>query len=230
MILATCKAGDTAIDVGANYGAHTYSMLQRVGHRGRVFAFEPNPTIFSRLATWRQRFPQFRPMPIALSDHAGKGTLSVPRAGAGFGTLRSCASDNVQVTFEVEVDRLDNILEVTSSPHLSLIKVDVEGEEISFLRGALDTICKARPIMPIEISFVRSGERVDDFFSMLDRIGYSVFDFFGERVVRYDDTCWNVLLAPKEALSEAWLLQRCKDVGARFFASFRDWTPYAKLS
>lgn len=233
-IFTTCKAGDTAIDVGANYGAHTYSMLYRVGPRGRVFAFEPNPEVFARLASWRQRFPQLQPMCMALSNHAGTGNLSVPQAGSGYGSLVSRTGGSVARVFQVKVDRLDDIPEVATSLDLSLIKVDVEGEEISFLRGAIETISKARPMVLMEIAwghcFATGGERMEDFFSMLERINYAVYNFFGERLVGRDWISWEVVLAPKEKTNEVWLTERCRDVGARFFSSFRDWTPYQKLN
>jgi FkbM family methyltransferase len=233
-ILSTCKAGDTAVDAGANYGAHTHTMLYRVGPRGRVFAFEPNPVVFRDLAAWRQRSPQLRPMCVALSDRAYAGCLRVPPEGPGYGSLTARAGDTITATYPVEVQRLDNFRELRASPQLSLIKVDIEGQEMAFLRGAVETISSAKPIVLIEIAwhdtFVRGGERLEDFFSLLRGIDYAIYDFFGEPVVGYDETCWSALLAPKVGASETPLLQRCCAVGARFFASFRDWTPYQKLT
>ena len=41
--------GDTAIDIGAYKGGYTYWMRDAVGGAGRVFAFEPQPDLRTRL-------------------------------------------------------------------------------------------------------------------------------------------------------------------------------------
>ena len=37
------KQGETAIDIGANYGLYAYHMSRAVGPRGKVYSFEPLP-------------------------------------------------------------------------------------------------------------------------------------------------------------------------------------------
>jgi FkbM family methyltransferase len=43
------RPGMTVVDVGANLGYFTLLMADRVGEKGRVIAFEPNPSIVARL-------------------------------------------------------------------------------------------------------------------------------------------------------------------------------------
>ena len=114
-ILATCKAGDTAIDVGANYGAHSYTMLNRVGERGLVFAFEPNPVVFEALSALRRRHQQFRPMCVALSNRQGTAELIVPK-DLGYGSLTALSDGEMQRVFKVEIDCLDSIPEGRKEP------------------------------------------------------------------------------------------------------------------
>ena len=59
---------------------------------------------------------------------------------------------------------------------------------------------------------------------------HNTFVLGGERVMCYEEACWNALLMPMEMVHEPMLKKRLRDVGARFFTPFRDWTPYQKLS
>ena len=48
-VLTTLGEGDVFVDIGANSGYFTVLAALRVGSRGRVFAFEPNPTVREQL-------------------------------------------------------------------------------------------------------------------------------------------------------------------------------------
>ena len=43
------RPGDTFVDVGANLGLMTVHGSSLVGSKGKVFAFEPSPTVYKRL-------------------------------------------------------------------------------------------------------------------------------------------------------------------------------------
>src|SRR5262245_13382224 len=49
LVLENICRGDWVIDVGANIGYYTLLFAQKVGQRGRVFAFEPDPENFELL-------------------------------------------------------------------------------------------------------------------------------------------------------------------------------------
>jgi FkbM family methyltransferase len=74
------RPGDFAVDIGCHKGAYTYWMRRYVGHRGAVFAFEPQP----RQATYLQnmfaalRFDNVELIPKALSDAVGQSVLHIP--------------------------------------------------------------------------------------------------------------------------------------------------------
>ena len=53
-VLTTLGEGDVFVDIGANSGYFTVLAALRVGARGRVFAFEPNPAVRRQLAASRR--------------------------------------------------------------------------------------------------------------------------------------------------------------------------------
>lgn len=59
----------------------------------------------------------------------------------------------------VEVDTLDNIFPSLSVKRLDFIKVDIEGHEDKFLKGASSTIGQLRPIIHMEINEPYYGRR-----------------------------------------------------------------------
>jgi len=46
---AALRDGDVAIDIGAHVGRHTLPMARAVGVRGKVYAYEPLPSIYVNL-------------------------------------------------------------------------------------------------------------------------------------------------------------------------------------
>jgi hypothetical protein len=52
---ALVKPGDRVVDVGSNVGIYTEQLARCVGPRGEVYAFEPDPTNYARLAARARR-------------------------------------------------------------------------------------------------------------------------------------------------------------------------------
>lgn len=131
--------GTTAVDVGAGWGLFTNQMARRVGQRGSVHAFEPNPSNASSLAAIAKRQPQVSVHELALSGRSGHATLRVPTINdqpvVDMGTLADTGFD-VATEVTVRTVRLDDVLEAP----VAFMKVDVEGHELSVLEGAENVI------------------------------------------------------------------------------------------
>jgi FkbM family methyltransferase len=130
-----------AIDAGANIGAMTGALAARAGE---VWAFEPHPAVFSRLAANVARFAGLRgfapcrPFQVALSDADGEVRLETPEEFAGNqGTARVTAG----VGTAVRAARLDTLL---AGREVGVMKVDVEGHELSVFRGAAESLAAGR--------------------------------------------------------------------------------------
>lgn len=82
-LFALLRRGDTVIDASAGFGARALALAQRVGTRGRLLAFEAEPSRFALLeANLREnRLPQAQAQCAALAPAAGARTTSVDALG-----------------------------------------------------------------------------------------------------------------------------------------------------
>ncbi len=144
------KNGDVFIDVGANIGLLSIHAANSVGATGKVLAFEAHPETakileFNKELNHKENIHIY---PIALGSEKGKAMIfndsDSNRGGASL--VRGLSESGI----EVDLDRLDDILEATVIP--KIIKIDVEGFEMNVLKGAVRTIQEAKPILLIEAS------------------------------------------------------------------------------
>jgi FkbM family methyltransferase len=70
-MLALVREGDCVWDVGANAGYYSRLFAERVGQRGQVFAFEPDPRVLARLEQSVRLLGNVTIVPVALADRDG---------------------------------------------------------------------------------------------------------------------------------------------------------------
>ena len=143
-----CKAGDVVIEVGANIGAHTLYLSKLVGN-GFVFAFEPQRLVFQNLCAnlALNSISNVFAYQEAISDE--NGSILIPECdftkNNNFGGINI---ENTKNGTTVNKQKLDNFLNKLN--RLKLLKIDVEGMEISVIKGASELIKKFRPIIYVE--------------------------------------------------------------------------------
>lgn len=121
-------------------------------------------------------------MPSAVGDSAGTVTFyERDMATAGFsGSDLSGASQNQSVRqYTVPVVTLDEALRADERP-VDFIKCDVEGAEMSVLRGAGSILNRDRPLLVLEAEMPVKGEprpRIQEFQEFLDPFGYRPIAF-----------------------------------------------------
>jgi FkbM family methyltransferase len=170
---------------------------RRVGSGGRVIAFEPNPETLVRL---RRN--------LALSDVANIVSVQAvacfekpsrlmlflrPGANTGESSLSGENASQEGAARAVEVDPvpLDEILETVRVSRVDVIKMDIEGAEVTALRGATRTLARYRPALVLEVDdhhLHNMGTSEGELRAFLDAAGYMP----GFRLGR------NVTWAPRE--------------------------------
>ncbi len=141
--IASClKTGDTFFDIGANVGFYTLLASRRVGVSGTVVAFEPAGTNFSFLTqhVGMNSLKNARLLNYAVSDEDGHAFFES-------GPNRAMGHISPNGSVRVRTVRLDTAMEQEQLPPPNCIKIDVEGAEVSVLRGAANTLRRYRPLI-----------------------------------------------------------------------------------
>jgi FkbM family methyltransferase len=146
------QPGDTFLDVGAHLGYFTVLAAIRVGPRGRVCAFEPNPDVRAQLTDHVARNGVADRVEIsgdALSDIDGQeARLFISERGSGFSSIipRSApaAPSSFGRSIAVRTTTIDRWLRERGLA-VTLLKIDVEGAEELVLRGMEATVASTPP-------------------------------------------------------------------------------------
>jgi FkbM family methyltransferase len=167
----------TAIDVGASWGLFTYHLARRVGEGGLVYSYEPHPANALVLEKLVQARPYVHFRPVAVSDTAGQAELVVPKLYNRLVTAQSSLAHGFEgvgaETIEVPTVRLDD--EIRTDLQVDFIKIDVEGHELSVLRGGRSIFTRCQPPILIEIEQRHLSVPIGHIFSELQKLGYHVF-------------------------------------------------------
>ncbi len=148
-MLRHLSAGDSAIDVGANLGFYSLVFAAAVGPRGRVLAFEPNPTLAADLeaAARENNFSHLEVRREAASDVEGDVTLHLHPQDLGKSSIVHGATGSVDIAARAVT--LDGCVPA-GSPRVSLIKIDAEGADARVVLGARKLIARDRPAVLFE--------------------------------------------------------------------------------
>lgn len=170
------EPGHAAIDLGANVGLLTLHMARRVGSKGRVIGVEPNPSTFSRL----QQNVETNGLnsvcelhQLALGDSSGRTTLSVPRRNAGAASLGADRGADVDAV-DVQVLPFSEWWNDIGRPRVRLVKIDVEGHELSVLKGMTRYLAEDRPTIVVEVTVRGREEHAQSLVVMLRELDYRI--------------------------------------------------------
>ncbi|MBO4245531.1 MAG: FkbM family methyltransferase [Bacilli bacterium] len=143
------KEGWYILDVGADIGYYSLLFALKSGAKGKVVCFEPDPEPWPYLKDNIAMFENKNIIPyaLALSDHEGLGMMKL----GGKGQLYPDQKSDSDVTNTVKMVVFDDFFPKLSWNKIDLIKIDVEGAELSVLKGMKKTINKYHPKLLIEI-------------------------------------------------------------------------------
>ena len=161
-VLGFLHPGGVFVDIGANTGYFTILAALRVGPRGHVVAFEPNPVVARRLKDQVEE--------NAVGDRVTVGGVAIAdRDEDGMSFYLSCVPENDGIssltpraetlkqgslrpdsTIPVNVRRFDTWLSSADAATLNLskidlIKIDVEGAEMRVVKGMASLLTNQPP-------------------------------------------------------------------------------------
>jgi FkbM family methyltransferase len=156
-VLNGLRDGDVFVDIGANSGYFTVLAALRVGARGRVFAFEPNPAVrrqlerhvelnqiadrvaVSSLALGGDNEDEVRLFVSCWPENDGIASLTPAAETVARGGLRA------DVSIPVRVRTFDTWAQSARPARIDLMKIDVEGAEAQVLAGMSAAFASLRP-------------------------------------------------------------------------------------
>ena len=176
-LLRYLRDGDWFIDVGANVGIYTLLAASR-GPGVRVTAIEPDSETFTRLGenVELNRFSNVGLISAAVGGAEGTAVFTVGRDTEN--RLARAGESQVATLPMTTLDR------VAGADRPALIKIDVEGSELSVLQGARD-ILKSEPgpalFFEINNSCFAAGYTPRDIASFLGEHRYSLHEYDAEK-------------------------------------------------
>ncbi len=200
------KHGDIVFDVGCYVGLSALFFAKKVGPTGRVICFEPNKYNLSRTKFNLSENPDLvdsidlygfglsdtnTRSEMLLSDDIESGHSSASQLVKG-GRIAIPQSELEDMGFfkeSIKLKTLDAFVEETGIIP-KLIKVDIEGAEVSFLKGGMSVIKKHKPIIFMELHNVFAACAVFQILKQLNYEFHILSEEWGNRVqiaALYDD-------------------------------------------
>jgi FkbM family methyltransferase len=174
--------GATFIDVGANIGFHSL-VLSVSQPQFKIIAFEPNPKNHELLKAnaAANGFSHIACEPLALSDTDGGAVLHLSASDM---SASLCADFDPHPTDSVPVKTitLDSYLGAANFQGRLVIKVDVEGHEPAFFRGARRTLHSLQPDIVAEVAV----DYDDDTKALLRDAGYRFYPITDRGMIESD--------------------------------------------
>lgn len=212
------RKGDNCIDVGAHQGRHMFPMARLVSPGGKVYGFEPIPSMFEALraeVTKRGVGAAVQLSPFAASFEDGESEFVVALDSPGYSGLKERTYD-IPTRLErirVQMRRLDGVLGELQK--LRFIKIDVEGGEWGVIRGATELVTRLRPVVAFEFgmnSYSKYGVDPGEVYDFFASRRYGIRDILGDPMrdrQHFVDssrvqTVWDYAAIPTETTLTGW--------------------------
>ena len=165
------------LDVGASTGS--YSLLPLVVEGLKVHSFEPSKAfeVLTNNIELNNLNDSVVLNNVAVSNEVGKGmfyeVVSKDDSCLALSMLGGRPADHKRTKeYKVQVTTID---EYCKNIQVDAIKIDVEGNELNVLKGAIETIKRDRPVIMFEYSQENAnqyGYNPNECIDLLDDIGY----------------------------------------------------------
>ncbi|MBY0424821.1 MAG: FkbM family methyltransferase [Cytophagales bacterium] len=163
----------TILDIGANNGQYTHALIQHLDNDYTIHSFEPSSSSFQQLEKFQNDKNIFAHQ-VALSDKSGSAELYFDYSGTACASMNKINYSHLNVDLNksevIKTVTLDEFCISNSINHVHFCKIDVEGFEISVLKGAINLLTNnAIDLIQFEFGIASSfsGIYLKDFFEIL---------------------------------------------------------------
>jgi FkbM family methyltransferase len=154
------KPGAVVFDVGANRGMYTKELLRRHSNLiEQIHLFEPSKAHYAQLKTIAD--PRVVVNCVGLGAKKDTRQLYSDSIGSGLSSLykRNLAHKGISMSHseEVKISTVDDYVQANNIERIALLKLDVEGHELSVLQGARESL----PSRVLTVQFEFGGCNLD---------------------------------------------------------------------
>ena len=187
-ILENCEVfAPVILDIGANIG-QSVELYRHMSPDCTIHCFEPNPKAFESLVVFCGNIPNIILNNMAMTNYRGNSffysaqlselsSLLIPEP-----FLKSLSIDDKYSTSKINVPctTIDIYCDELKINHIDVLKIDVQGGEISVLNGALRMLSQAKVgLIYLEVIFAETyvGQTtLVDILTLLDSFRYRLWD------------------------------------------------------
>jgi FkbM family methyltransferase len=169
----------TCFDVGANIGYYSLMMTTSLnGKQHQIHSFEPNPYTFNFLINNIEfnNFKSIVPVKLGLSNQTQE--LEIYYNKKNLGTANTFQNKGA-LSANISLVRCDDYCHQNSIENIDLIKVDIEGGELNFIRGASGIIKDSKNLTLIieivEQNCKNAGYRAVELFDLIISLGFKAY-------------------------------------------------------
>jgi len=174
LIASHLKDGDVFFDVGANIGLFSL-YLKRLYPDLKCYLFEPFPTLFNclKLTLKNSKMEDVHINDYALCNENKELEFFIDTFNDGGHSLDSSSissrSKKAQ-SLKIQGKKLDSFVAENNIDRIDFLKIDIQGAEVEFLKGARESINKFKPKIMVELN----NKNLEDFINLIGE-GYEIY-------------------------------------------------------
>lgn len=181
------KSGMTVVDVGAFIGYYTLLAAKLVGNKGKVYAFEPDPSSYSLLKKnidVNGLNKVVEPFRLAISNREGKDTIFLDKYSGSSLFNFPGSIENV-----IDVISLDKFFSQRGWPAADVVKIDAEGADKIVLEGMRELVRRNRSLKII-LEFnpkwlETTGTNGEELLGLLSGLGFKKIYTLSKKALSY---------------------------------------------
>lgn len=180
LISRVLKPGDLFLDIGANIGY--FSLLASAKEPlCKIIAFEPAPNIYKKLEEniSLNNFKNIRIVNAAAGEVSGENDLFISGPdNLGMSSFKQPENFSGEIE-KVKTVSIDDWVRVSGLHKLDLVKIDIEGSELSALKGMKTVLANFKPLLLIEINpetLAMFSLKATDIFYYLNQFNFSAYE------------------------------------------------------